>query len=150
MKKEEKIELKRSLSQLKDSIFPEQWEEIVGNYPFIQMNDEDIEDDLEFVQEESLVEIGRRDYEQKMDQLKNSFGEAASLMGGLGRTKVEVTDGARKGKETGLWFSNVCEVYVVQHGYDVNMCFPNSEAQAEYLISIGYKRLFDCLKNNNQ
>jgi hypothetical protein len=42
MKKAEKLELKRSLSQISGSIFPKQWEEIVESYPFVNIDDEDI------------------------------------------------------------------------------------------------------------
>jgi hypothetical protein len=152
MKKAEKLELKRSLSQISGSVFPEQWNKIVEDFPFIIIDDEDIEDDLDIVEEEaeSLVEIGRKEYDNKKTELKELFREAAGMMNGVGRTSIEATVGARKGKETGLWFSSADDVYVIQHGYDMSMCFPKGEAQQEYLLSLGYKKLSDLLRNNNQ
>jgi hypothetical protein len=152
MKKAEKLELKRSLSQISGSIFPKQWEEIVESYPFVNIDDEDIEDDLDIIEEkeESLVEIGRKEYENKKPELSELFRDAAGIMNGVGRTSIEATVGARKGKETGLWFSSADDVYVIQHGYDMSMCFPKGEAQQEYLLSLGYKKLSDLLRNNNQ
>jgi hypothetical protein len=152
MKKAEKLELKRSLSQISGSIFPKQWEEIVESYPFVNIDDDDIEDDLDIVEEEaeSLVEIGRKEYDNKKPELSHLFMNAAGMMNGIGRISIEATKGARKGKETGLWFSDAEEVYIAPFGTDISMCFPDNEAQQEYLLSLGYRRLSDYLKNNNQ
>ena len=153
MKKAEKIELKRSLSQISGSIFPKQWEEIVESYPFVNIDDDDdIEDDLDIVEEEvvSLIGVGCKEYESNRAELKELFRDAAEIMNGVGRTSIEAIVGARKGKETGLWFSSADDVYVIQHGYDMSMCFPKGEAQQEYLLSLGYKKLSDLLRNNNQ
>jgi hypothetical protein len=45
MTKQEKLDIKLLMTEIKDSLFPEKWDNVVQEFPFVLQDDEDIDDD---------------------------------------------------------------------------------------------------------
>jgi hypothetical protein len=161
MTKQEKLAVKNSLMTIKDSVFRDAWEDIVGDHPYVLQDNDDIEDDFiaeeDNSQEDNAISRGiykmrsrrqdiggRYGIEEYTDKLKHIWG---SIM-------LDPIDGIAQGEEKGLGlYLYNSQVFVRPFtDRDMAMVLTSDEDEQEYLKSLGYvniKELFFNIKSNN-
>lgn len=151
MTKQEKLDVKFLLLGIKGSLFDEQWQNIVNEFPFVLQDDDDIEDDVltdtQDVPQVPAWEIGKRkmidrrsgfnhnDIEHAVDRVVGFWGTEAYVQP-LDAFVVEEEHGM------GLYFkpSNTFVRSTNGGGGIVNTSDKDEQA---YLLHLGYKRFSD-------
>jgi hypothetical protein len=156
MTKQEKLAVKSSLLSIKDSLFRDAWEDIVSDHPYVEQDDDDIEDDVLVIAdapEKPSWKIG----EEKIQRRRNGFSfndmesaidELVRLWGVESFTQplMSYTLGEEEGM--GLYFKSK-DTFVRSSDASLGIVNTNDEDEQAYLLHIGYKRFSDIIINDN-
>ena len=161
MTKQEKIAVKFLMKGIWGSLFPEQWDNIVQEFPFVLQDDDDIEDDFiaqeDKPQEDNAVSRGRDKMRSRRQDIGGRYGieeYTDKLKHIWGSITLDPIDGVAIGEEQGLGFYMYnSQVFVRPFtDRDMAMVITSDEDEKEYLKSLGYvniKELFINIKSNN-
>ena len=159
MTKQEKIAVKFLMKGIWGSLFPEQWDNIVQEFPFVLQDDDDIEDDFiaqeDNPQEDDDVSRGR----DKMMRRRDDIGGTCGIEPFIYELKrkwglddvIEPIDGVAQGKEEGLGlYLYNSNVYVRPFSdKDMAMVITDDSDEKEYLKSLGYTNISELFTKQN-
>lgn len=119
MKRQEKLELKKTLLPLLESLFPSQQEGLLGEYPFIKMSDDDIEDDIIIVESPAMPKIRTQDVipvigdvqRLSIRSLSMHYNNSGNLVQRIGSSAMNDID-----EDRGLYFS----MHENAHGHKIH------------------------------
>lgn len=161
MTKQEKLAVKNSLMSIKDSLFRDAWEDIVGDHPYVLQDNDDIEDDFiaeeDNTQEDNAISRGRDKMWSRRRDIGGRYGieeYTDKLKHMWGHITFDPIEGIAQGEEEGLGFYMYnSQVFVRPFtDRDMAMVITLDEDEKEYLKSLGYvniKELFINIKSNN-
>ena len=155
MTKQEKLAVKSSLLSIKDSLFRDAWEDIVSDHPYVEQDNDDIEDDVLVVDapETPSWKIG----EEKIHRRRNGFSfsdveDAVNTIVGFwgDEAYVQPLDAHVLGVEEGmgLYFKSK-DTFIHASNASLGIVTTNDEDEQAYLLHIGYKRFSDININDN-
>lgn len=156
MTKQEKLAVKSSLLSIKDSLFRDAWEDIVSDHPYVEQDNDDIEDDVLVITdtpETPSWKIG----EEKIQRRRNgfSFNDIEYAVNELVRhwgdeAYVQPLDGYVLGNEQGmgLYFKSK-DTFIHASNASLGIVTTNDKDEQAYLLHIGYKRFYDININDN-
>ena len=155
MTKQEKIAVKSSLLSIKDSLFRDAWEDIVSDHPYVEQDNDDIEDDVLVVDapETPSWKIG----EEKIQRRRSGFSyndivDAVNTIVGFWGVEsytqplMSYTLGDEEGM--GLYFKSR-DTFVNAGNNSIGIVTTTDEDEQAYLLHIGYKRFSDISINKN-
>lgn len=152
MTKQEKLAVKSSLLSIKDSLFSDAWEDIVSDHPYVEQDNDDIEDDvLVFVDTsnqdrhklgmEKIIARASKVNDIQLDELIKGMSD----MWGIGKS-IQRLLGCAIGMESRLGFYVTASTTFLYldgsiHG---NIVVTNGDKdEAAYLRHIGYRSLIE-------
>ena len=156
MTKQEKIAVKNSLAFIEESIFPQQWEEIVAEHPYIMMKDDDIEDDIiiEEVAQDNPVNVAKQMFLSRKarmfstSEIRDNFDDLRASMG-IPYSNFAMIQGAAHGEEerSGFFFPRRGDVVPMVGDYagDTNIVFAMGN-EVPYFESLGYRPCRDAIE----
>jgi len=160
MTKQEKLDIKLLMTGIKDSLFPEQWDNIVQEFPFVLQDDEDIDDDAITIEDvvvtsDSPVIRGRESIKKKSTSAQNNedlFAFTRDVKKAYGVT-FSLIHGVAQGYEecVGFYIHSKEAFYRPFSANDGAISFASNEDEAAYLRSLGYvpfKELKDAESND--
>jgi hypothetical protein len=160
MTKQEKINVKRSMLLIKDSLFSDQWETLTEEHPYVLQDEDDIEDDvLAIVEtpEQYRWKVGKEKISGRSAKIIHE--ELASIVESLSEmwgNNIQRLNGCAIGTEYGLGFYVTASTTFLYldgsiHG---NIVVTNGDKdEAAYLRHLGYRslvELWDQYLINNQ
>ena len=161
MTKQEKINVKRSMLLIKDSLFSDQWETLTEEHPYILQDEDDIEDDVIAITDTHKADrwkIGKEKIAGRSAKINHE--ELGSIVLSLsemwGNNNIQRLSGCTIGTEYGLGFYVTASTTFLYldgsiHG---NIVVTNGDKdEAAYLRHIGYRslvELWDQYLINNQ
>ena len=147
MTKQEKLDIKLLMTGIKGSLFPEQWDNIVQEFPFVLQDDEDIDDDviipeeLEITNDNPIVRgmasiRKKRDIAGESVWLTKFVDEVSKLYG----VEFALILGVAQGEEenVGFYVQSKQAFYRPYSSDDGAISFASNEYEAAYLRSLGY------------
>jgi hypothetical protein len=152
MTKQEKLDIKLLMTGIKGSLFPEQWDNIVQEFPFVLQEDEDIDDDAIVKEADNdytggnPIEKGEKSIYKKSEYVANNYSAFERYVHAIA-SAYEVTfqliSGVAKGVEEHVGFYvNSKEAFYRPHSRtDGAISFASNEDEAAYLRSLGYVSL---------
>lgn len=157
MTKQEKIAVKNSLAFIEESIFPQQWDELVAEHPYIMMKDDDIEDDViieEVTKGDTPVNMAKQKFLSRKARMystmevREHFDELRDAMG-IPYSNFAMIQGAAHGEEerSGFFFPRRGDVVPMVGDYagDTNIIFA-MENEIPYFESLGYRPCRDAIE----
>jgi len=160
MTKQEKLDIKLLMTGIRGSLFPEQWDNIVQEFPFVLQDDEDIDDDAITIEDvvvtsDSPVIRGRESIKRKSQlaqdnddmylftiHVKNVYGVPFAPIDGIAQGHE---------KYVGFYVHSKSAFYRPFSANDGAISFASNEDEAAYLRSLGYvpfKELKDAESND--
>lgn len=159
MTKQEKLDIKQLMTGIKGYLFPEQWDNIVQEFPFVLQDDEDIDDDAittdVVVTSDDPITRGRESIKRKSEIAQNNedlSGFVRDVQHAYGVT-FNLIDGVAQDYEeaVGFYVNSKQAFYRPYSSHDGAISFASNEDEAAYLRSLGYvsfKELKDADSND--
>lgn len=162
MTKQEKLDIKQLMTGIKGSLFPEQWDNVVQEFPFVLQEDEDIDDDAIVKEADNDYtggnpkDKGEKSISKKSDYVANNYSaferyvhEIASAYG----VTFALIHGVAQGYEeaVGFYVRSGEAFYRPFSANDGAISFASNSDEAEYLRTLGYvpfKELKDADSND--
>ena len=151
MTKQEKLDIKFLMTGIKGSLFSEQWDNAVQEFPFILQHDDDIEDDIvesPTQTETSSIELGKRSIKASSDDCRDDSDIYSAFETFKYRYKItfDPIKGVAMGVEQYVGaYIRTGEIYFRKYsdsfGGDGALAFCRNKDEAAYLRSLGYKSL---------
>lgn len=160
MTKQEKLDIKFLMTGIKGSLFPEQWDNVVQEFPFVLQEDEDIDDDAITIEDvvvtsDSPVIRGRESIKKKSTSAQNNEDLSAftrDVQQAYGVT-FALIHGVAQGYEecVGFYIRSKEAFYRPYSNNEGAISFASNSDEAEYLRTLGYvpfKELKDADSND--
>lgn len=146
MTKQEKLDIKLLMTGIKGSLFPEQWDNAVQEFPFILQDDGDIEDDVLIKEETKLNLTGEesmRKKSNKISDLGDTIYDCVSEIESQFDVTLQLINGVAQGyeKNVGFYVRSDEAFYRPYSATDGAISFASNYDEAEYLRSLGYVSL---------
>ena len=159
MTKQEKLDIKLLMTGIRGSLFPEQWDNIVQEFPFVLQDDNDIDDDAittdVVVTSDSPVIRGRESIKKKSTSAQNNedLSVFTRRVGQAYGVTFSLIHGVAQGYEecVGFYIRSKEAFYRPFSANDGAISFASNEDEAAYLRSLGYvsfKELKDAESND--
>ena len=146
MTKQEKLDIKLLMTGIRGSLFPEQWDNIVQEFPFVLQDDEDIDDDAitsdVVVTSDNPVIRGKKSINKKSQlaqnnedlraftrDVQNAYGVTFQLIHGVAQDYEE---------SVGFYIRSSEAFYRPHSSSDGAISFASNSDEAAYLRSLGY------------
>lgn len=149
MTKQEKLDIKFLMTGIKDSLFPEQWDNIVQEFPFVLQDDDDIDEDAVIpdvvITSHDPVRRGKGLMMRKSELAKNNEDLSAftrDVQQAYGVTFALIHGVAQGYEEAVGFYVRSGEVFYRPYSNnDGAISFASNEDEAAYLCSLGYVSL---------
>lgn len=146
MTKQEKLDIKFLMTGIRGSLFPEQWDNIVQEFPFVLQNDDDIDDDAittdVVVTSDDPVTRGKESIKRKSQLALNNEGLSAftrCVWQAYGVTFSLIHGVAQDYEQAvGFYIHSSEAFYRPYSSSDGAISFASNEDEAAYLRSLGY------------